>query len=174
MATTTTTLATKIPDVTTDIMGTRLTISFRNGEFLEVNTEDLSHEIRLQSMLHGLKQKLVDAAAIGRNTDTGRSATIDDKFEAVREVYDRIIAGQWNKARGDGSGKGSKSYLCEALMELFGKTREQVTAFMAGKTKEELAALKTNERVAAVITRLERAKVADVDTDSMFDEIGEL
>lgn len=172
---TVTTLATKIPDITTDIFGTRLTITFRNGKSLEVDTALLSMEMQQQAMLHGLKQKLVDAAAIGRNTDTGRTANIDDKFSAVEEVYTRIMQGEWNKARGDGSGKGSKSYLCEALMEFTGKTREQITTFLAAKTKEEQAALKANDKISVIIARIERARatVSDIDTDSILDELSE-
>ena len=113
-------------DITTDIFGNVLTVTFSNGKVLEVDVSTLAADITLQATLHGMKQKLVDAAAIGRNTDTGRSAPIDDKYDAVQEVFDRVVGqGLWNKSRGDGSGsnKGSKSFLCEALMELYKKDR---------------------------------------------------
>jgi hypothetical protein len=165
----------KQADITTDIFGSTLTVTFANGKSLEVNVADMPAAMQLQAAIHGMKQKLVDAAAIGRNTDTGRSANIDDKFAAVQEVYDRVVTqGMWNKIRGDGgSSKGSKSFLCEALMELYKKDRAVITVWMKEKTKEELAALKANYKVADIIRRMEAEKASsvDVDTDSMLDEL---
>ena len=167
------TIVKKQSDVSADIFGSVLTLNFLHGRFIELDVSKLTEEMKLAGLLHGIKQKLVDAAAIARNKETGRTASIHDKFEAVEEVYNRLLIGQWNKSRGDGSGKGSKSYLAEALMELLGKTREQVTEFISSKTKEQLAALKLNPKVSVIINRLESAKVADVDTDAMLDELGD-
>ena len=52
-----------------------LVLTFRHGEVLRVHPESLAPEIQRAAMLHGLKQKLVDAAAISRDTATGRAAT---------------------------------------------------------------------------------------------------
>jgi hypothetical protein len=162
----------KTPDIQSDIMGTILTITFSTGHFLEVDVTKLTPEMQAQAMLHGMKQKLVDAAAIARDTTTGRAVTIETKIDAVREVYDRVVTcGVWNKVRGDGSGKGSKSYLCEALMEITGKTRESITAYMASKTKEDLSALKSTPRIATIIARIEAAKVDGVDVEGLLDEL---
>jgi hypothetical protein len=164
----------KLADVSTDIMGSKLTVSFANGYFVEVDVTTLTREMQLQSMLHGMKQKLVDAAAIPRDTVTGRSATLADKIAAVEEVAQRVLVeGLWNKVRGDGTGsnKGSKSYICEAIMEVYGKERAKVTEWLKGKTKEEVAALKVDPKIAPVIAKLEAAKVANVDTSEMLDEL---
>ena len=42
---------------------------------LTMQLRDLSDAMVEQAALHGLKQKIVDAAALSRNPDTGRSAT---------------------------------------------------------------------------------------------------
>ena len=168
----------KQADITTDIFGSVLTITFSNGSAIEVDVATLPPAMQLQAALHGMKQKLVDAAAIGRNTDTGRSATITDKFEAVQEVYTRVVVdGQWNKTRSEGGGaKGSKTFLCEALMELYKKDRAVITTWIKEKTKEELAALRANSKVSDIIRRLEAEKslATGVDADEMLDELADL
>ena len=60
-----------------------LTLTFADQTTSTLSTRDLSPEILSQALMHGLKQKLVDAAAIARNVDTGASATTADKKEAV-------------------------------------------------------------------------------------------
>ncbi len=153
--------------------GGALELKFANGEAILLTTNNLSPGIQMQAMVHGLKQKLVDAAAISRNPDTGRSATIDDKYNAVREVYDRLLAGNWNKGRGDGSSSGNGGLLFRALCQMYpGKTPEALRAFLDGKTKSECAALRATPKIAAIIDTL-RAPSGDVDTDDLLAELGE-
>ena len=125
--------------------------------------------------MHGLKQKLVDAAAIGRNPDTGRSATIADKYNAVRAVYDRLLAGMWNAPRGEG-GTGSGGLLFRALVRMYpGKSPEALREYLSGKTPAEQAALRKNPRVAAIIEEI-RAEAPDedsADSDAMLDELAD-
>lgn len=140
---------------TADQLNQKLVIEFGNGKTLTIRPEELSDDIRNAAMFHGLKQKLVDAAAISRNTDTGRSASIEDKYEAVLEVAGRLKAGQWNKSREAGAGKASGGLLFQALTRMYDtKTPEQVRAFLDSKTKEEQEALRKNPRVAAIIATI--------------------
>ena len=150
-----------------------LALTFSNRGTLRINLRDLSDTIILHATLHGLKQKLVDAAALSRNPDTGRSATIDDKYAAVREVYDRLLSGNWNKGRGDGSSSGNGGLLFRALCIMYpNKTPEALRAFLDGKTKSECAALRATPKIAAIIDTL-RAPSGDVDTDDLLAELGE-
>lgn len=151
-----------------------LRIEVAGFDSLVVQLRDLSDAMIEQAALHGLKQKIVDAAALSRNPDTGRSATAADKYNAMREVFQRVLAGDWNKARGDGTGSGG--LLFAALCRLYTvKTPEDIRAFLEGKTAAEQAALRKNPKVAAVIETIkaERAKDApdDADTDDMLAEL---
>ena len=150
-----------------------LALQFGNGETLTLLANQLTHDILEHAVWHGLKQKLVDAAAISRNPDTGRSATIDDKYNAVREVYDRLLAGNWNKGRGDGSSSGNGGLLFRALCQMYpNKTPEALRAFLDGKTKSECAALRAAPKIAAIIDTL-RTPSGDIDTADMLAELGE-
>ncbi len=158
------------PAISAIIAGNVLRLDFSNGETLSVDAGTLSDDIVRQGLMHGLKQKLVDAAAIVRNPDTGRSATVADKFDAVKEVYDRLLAGEWNKTREGGPTGG---LLLRALMTFQGKDRETVKAWLDTKTDDQKAALRKNPKIAAIIATLKpEPKTEGIDTDALLDELG--
>ena len=173
MTTITNTTPVKIPTISIEVLGATITATFSNGKILSLDASELSADIRHEAMMHGLKQKMGDASAIARNTTTGASASVQDKFDAMAEVVERITSegGTWTKVREGGAGGGS-SLLQRALMELTGKTREAIAEFLEEKSKEEKAALKNNPRVAAIIARLQAATVnKGIDSDELLGEL---
>lgn len=153
--------------------GSLVDVTFADDSRITLQLGDLSDEVLAQAVLHGLKQKLVDAAAIGRNPDTGRSATLADKKAAVMTVYNRLLEGSWNAPRGEG-GMGSGGLLFRALCRLYSaKTPEQIREFLEGKDKTAQAALRKNPKVAAIIEELkaESDDTGDVDTDDLLNEL---
>lgn len=143
-----------------------LIIDFAHGKRIELRPATLGPDIREQAMFHGLKQKLVDAAAISRDPETGRSATVEDKFRAVYAVYERLLAGQWNATRGEGNGVGSGGLLFAALMRLYpAKGAEALREYLSGLTPAQQAALRKNPRVAPVIEEIKAERAADSDGD---------
>ena len=147
-------------DVASEYAG--LTLTFSNGQVLVIRGSDLTPAIRTQAMLHGLKQKLVDAAAISRDPETGKTATIETKFAAVKEVYDRLLAGEWNKRREGGAG-GTGGLLYRALVRLYAGTRtsEQIKAFLAGKDAAAQAILRKSPKIAAIIDEIKAEDAVD-------------
>jgi hypothetical protein len=149
-----------------------LRLTFVHGRVLSVRVGDLTPTVIAQALMHGLKQKHVDAGAIARNPETGRSATVEDKYQAVLEVYERLTTGGgWNKGRAEGSGA-SGGLLLRALMQHTGKDRDAIKAFLNAKTDAECAALRKNPKIAAIIATLkpEAKPDASIDTDAMLDE----
>ena len=159
-------------EITLSGEASHLTLTFADGRKLVMAPEALpSDELRMQAMLHGLKQKLVDAAAIGRNPDTGRAASLEDKYQAVKTVYDRVLAGQWNATREGGATGG---LLLRALAELYpAKTVETLREYLAGKTDAEKSAMRKNAKVAAIIERLraESGDTSGIDSDALLGEL---
>ena len=154
---------------------TTLTLKFANGKELRVVTHTLSPMIARRALIHGLSAKLVDAAALPFDKELNRFPTIDEKFDAVKEVFDRITApeGEWNAIR-EGSGE-TGGVLARALVRLHGgkKTIEEVREWLATKTAEEKTALRGNAKVAAIISAMaaEKPEVKKVDTDALLDEL---
>ena len=155
------------------INGNILELTFANGETLAMRWGALSSDVQQYAMMHGLKQKLVDAAAISRNPETGRAASVEDKYQAVKVVYDRLLAGQWNAVREGGGATGG--LLLQALCRMYAgrKTPDELKAFLADKSDAEKTALRKNPRVAQLIEdiRAEQGKTASIDTDELLGEL---
>jgi hypothetical protein len=155
-----------------------LTLTFSNGNEIVVDANMLNQSVRDAALMHGLKQKLVDAAAISRNLDTGASATIDDKYNAVKKIADRLMLpdGVWNEGRKSadaGSTAGVNSILLRALMQMTGRDEAYVRDYLSAKTKEQRAALRKNPRVVAIMAELSAATVVNgVNTDELLSELG--
>lgn len=142
--------------------------TFGNGEQFQLRIDQLSTENQLMAACHGIKQKIIDAAAISVNPDTGRSASVEDKFQAAYEVYARLASGgTWNKVRGTGEGAES-GLLLAALVRLYDgrKTRAELVEYLEGKSKAEQAALRANSRIAPIIATI-KAERGGVDPESI-------
>ena len=159
--------------ITATIINNTLALTFANGETLTMRGDALTSDVQQYAMMHGLKQKLVDAAAISRNPETGRPATVEDKYQAVKTVYDRLLAGAWNATREGGGATGG--LLLQALVRMYAgrKTPDELRAFLADKTDAEKTALRKNPRVAQIIEeiRAETGKAASIDTDGLLGEL---
>lgn len=159
----------RIPAVSVEIDGNVLVLSFANGTQSAISATELSEEIRAQAMMHGLKQKLVDAAAISRDPETGRSVSVEDKIRAIQDVRDRLVAGEWNKRRESGEGSGNGGLLFRALCELYPKkSAESLREYIGGLSKEQQAALRASSKVAPVIDRLRAKSASKHDADEML------
>ena len=136
-----------------------LHLKFADGKELALTASQLTHNVMEYAIFHGLKQKLVDAAAISRNPETGRAASVEDKYQAVKTVYDRLLAGQWNAVREGGGATGG--LLLQALCRMYAgrKTAEELKAFLVDKSDAEKTALRKNPRVAQIIEEI-RAELA--------------
>lgn len=163
----------KQPAISATIDGTKMTLTFSNGATLNLDATHLHDDIRQHAIMHGLKQKLVDAAAISRNTETGRPASVNDKYEAVKTVYDRLLSGAWNAIR---EGGGTGGLLLQALCHIHAdrKTPEQIREWLETKTDAEKTALRKNPKVASIIEELRAAAGKSYDTGLSDDLLAEL
>lgn len=146
--------------------------TFANAPAISIDLAALTPEIRHQLMLHGLKQKIVDAAAIPRCTDTGRAASDADKIDAMRAVAERLMAGEWNATREGGGATGG--LLLRALIELYpAKSRESLVDYLGGKSDKEKAALRASPKIAPIIDRLkaEAGRAGGIDADDLLGEL---
>lgn len=163
-----------------------LTFTVGTAGSFTVDPAKLADEIRDRAMIHGLVQKVSDAAAIPKSDlPEGADAIAAVKFEAMKSVADRIIAGEWAKRSGDGSGPVSglifrafSEWVADmaAKKKVDAPSEEKLRATYDGKTRAEQLALRNVPAIAKIIDRIksERGAVAakSIDTGSLLGELG--
>ena len=157
---------TKASETKVDVASKTLNVVTDKGTIV-VCLSGLVVDMVTAAALHGLKQKICDAAA--------GLGTITEKHDAMQAVADRIIEGEWNK-RGEGDGAPT-GLLLKALIRLYpSKPKDALVDYLAGKDKKEQAALRKNPKIAAIIETIkaESAKTSGVDSDSLLDELEEI
>jgi len=169
---------TKKSAISAEIDSGVLTLTFGAGGSIVIDPKNLEKPIIEMAILHGLKQKLVDAAAIARNTITGESASLTDKKEAVMAVYDRLMRGEWNATRSTGEGTAKGSLLLLALQRLQPqKSGEELATWLDGLTNEQKTALSKNAKILPIIQTIQAeraAKAAEklgVDSDGLLNDL---
>jgi len=115
--------------------------------------------------LHGFKQAIVDAAALGKG------ATIAEKGDAIQAKMTRWVeSGEW-ASRGAGDGTSGDGLLVRAIMEVCGLDRDAARTQVGEWDKKTQAAMRADPSIAPVIARLRVEKVAKapaVDTASIL------
>ncbi len=143
---------------------TSLRLDFVNGE---VRTFTPPTSLIGRFAAHGAEQKLGDA--IAGETDIG------DALASVDDLLGRLNAGEWTITRAAGSFAGT-SVLIQALIEVSGKTLDEIKHFLSTKNQAEKLALRRSDKLRPTIEKLEAEKASKskttVDTDSMLADLG--
>ena len=151
---------------------TRQSYQFADGRLLAVTANTFPHAIWEHAKWHGIKQKLMDAAALSRNPETGRSATIGDKYDAMKTVFDRMaIDGNWNAVTRAGAGPKIDGTLSMALVRLYpAKSPAALRGYLGDKSAAEQTAMRGNPRIAPMIATIvaEMAEAANTDFDAQL------
>lgn len=150
-----------------------LRFEFKDLAPLTLCPANLAEAVRARGLIHGLKQKCVDAAAIARDPTTGRSATVEDKRNAVARVIDMLSRGLWTERKAAERRSDDNALLVDALAEVLGKPRDAIIDKVRSYTKAQLNALRISERVKPVLERLEREAGGGLDSDALLDEMFE-
>tara|TARA_R110000868_G_scaffold2620_9_gene18740 strand:+ start:148 stop:768 length:621 start_codon:yes stop_codon:yes gene_type:complete len=156
----------------------------------------LSAQTQRRAMVHGLTQRISDAAAIPFNKEENRYATAQEKFEAMQALVEHYHTGteEWSRTRTAGGSRadGETTLILRAVAEHQGVTvddmRERVKAIATKREttpKAYLASVLATAQgakgqgalapVAAIYARLkaEQPKVeVKLDADELLDELG--
>lgn len=116
-----------------------------NGLKVEARISELPESMRLQLALHGLSQKVGDAAA-----GFSKAGDYSGAFGAMQQVVDNLYAGQWS-TRGQGGGI---SDLVQAIAELRGVELDAAQAAIDAMDEEQIKRVTSHPQV--------KAKVADI------------
>ena len=139
-----------------------------------VNGETRAYNI-VQSLLakfaaHGAEQKIGDEIAGVED--------VDDCVVAVDALLIRLEKGEWNAKR-DANGMSGTSVLAKALIEMTGKSKADIMAFLSSKSHAEKIALRNNPKLKPIVERLESEKTArndkkaSIDSDALLAGLGD-
>lgn len=130
---------------------------------LTLDTTNLSNECRNRAMIHGMIQRISDAAAISRDTETGQPATAQEKFDAMKRLVDHYESGtaEWSRVAAAGEGK-SGGLLARALVKITGKPMAEVQEWMTAQDKADLSRLRHSPQVSEAIASFRSADTEEV------------
>ncbi len=126
---------------------------------------------------HGIIQRISDAAAKGRDPTTGKSATPQARFDAMKRLADHYTSGAegWSPARVEGA-LALDQIILAAVVEATGKTTEEVRAMIAAGAekgavtqKVYLAKLGEAKLVKPIVDRIKGAIAPAIDADDALD-----
>lgn len=143
------------------------------GEVMLDRTK-LNAAIIERAAIHGLIQRVSDAAAISRNPETGLPAQPADKLAAMRALVEFYESGtgEWKRA---GSGAGAvRGLLLEALVQAYPeKDREKLGGWLKKRSAQERAALAVEPRIKLILDELRQRGTEAVDTEALLGELDE-
>lgn len=157
--------------VTGEAGGKVIVFKVKDAGELRLEMGKLHVAITERAMLHGLVQRVSDAAAISRDTQTGLAATPQAKFEAMSELVEHYVSGtaEWQlRAKTGGRGTDAGGLLVKALMMVPGyavKGEEKLREWVSGLGAKQKAALLAHGEIkeAADLIRLDAAEGVDVE-----------
>lgn len=160
-----------------DAKARTLTFTVEGAGEVTMHIGNLSPELYEAAAFHGLKQRISDAAALSRDTETGAPASPADKLAEMRRVVAHLESGTSEWSMRPAGGGGGESLTIRALANIKAisveQARERVAALAEkrfnGDEKKAMAVLRSAPEVAAEIARLRGP--AKVNADEVLGEI---
>lgn len=162
-----------------------LTFTVGDAGSFTLAVEELVPDIRHRAELHGLVQKVSDAAAIVKSELTGNAKKdAATKFAAMQSVANRLAEGEWSKRSGDGSGpvagiifRAFEEFVANTAKakKVDAPTAEKVRAVYDAKSRAEQLALRNVPEIAVIIERIKSergSKGEAVDTSALLADLG--
>lgn len=145
----------------------QITIHVRAGEGepplapIVVRFAQLSDAVRAEAMGYGLEVRLTRAAALERDSKSGRSATPQDKHAAIRALAEHYASGSesWNMAAGVRGPSQEVRDLASALEAALGLGAETALEQVRAMSGAERDALRLDEEIKPHLESVLRARV---------------
>lgn len=133
---------------------------------IEVQTGVLNDDIIRQLTVHGLAQKLGDAAARMRNPDTGAAAPWDEKYRMVRRVADALLQGDWTLRPEKIAADTITEDRVQAVADARQTDTETIRGWLSTRTAEQRAQVFAHPSVVVALAALRAARATtDEDVD---------
>lgn len=164
----------------------KLVFGFAGQPSFTFDPDKVSAQNRARAMMHGFEQRIRDGGALGRDKETGASATPEEKREAMLRIAEHLMSGsdEW-ALKVAAPKKDDPGLLLAAIGRATGKDQAGVEALltttMAKRSVDRVGALKvwqdTKQVIAAkaeILAERAAAKAASAagDADDLLAEMG--
>lgn len=160
---------------------TTLTFNVLGAGSISLNLAAIHPDVLARAAIHGLKQRISDAAALPCNPDTGKPASPSEKFESLSALVEHYNTGtaEWARTRAAGEGTPRAGKTLQAIANVYKLADEAAArAYVEGTAKkrgieykEALALWKKSDKIREELARMEAAIPAAVDADTLIDEL---
>lgn len=161
----------RIPEIATtiapDASTLTLTPNMPGVAPLTIAIADVGAAVRAYATAHGLKQRLIDAAALGQfhanGPKKGQRVTMADKWQAVTDLWSFMSTNdRWHRVNVGGEGGDNDGLLIAAIMRVYPTIdREKAEALIASWDRATQAAMRDSDPTLSPVVaeiRRERAK----------------
>lgn len=159
-------------EISSDLM--HITFKVKDAGELTLSLSKLNSAILDRARVHGLIQRISDAAAISRTAENGYHVSPQAKLDAMRALVEHYESGtsEWNRKRAEGAGAGySNGLLAQVLKMAYPeKSAERIAEYIKGLKASERVALLASETLKDYVeaVRAEAAKAIKVDADALL------
>lgn len=158
--------------------GETIMFSVKGAGNLFLDMRKVHEANRKRAAIHGLVQRVSDAAAMARDSKTGASATPQQKFEAMKRLVEHYMTGseEWSPARStEGVGRpkaeNHNARLLRVALKIFNPQKDEATIekFVKERNAAQITALVLSEQLKEAVElareqlREEDAKAAEVE-----------
>lgn len=148
---------------------TVIKFTVRDAGELRLDLMKVAQTNQQRAMLHGFVQRIQDAAAISRSTDTGKPATPQEKYDAMAALVEHYNSGSedWALRREAGTREGGLLQRC--LEQLYPqKGKERIAEYIKGLSAGDRTALLASPKVAEVAMKLRAEATKHIDTEELL------
>lgn len=165
--------STRVIETTLNHSIRQISIDVQGVGTLVMHADRLSDACKVNAIMLGLKNTIVDTAAKSRDPATGLPASNRAKYDAMKARIEHLESGtdQW-AVRALRTSANEDALLILALMEVLGQSdRAKVAGAVKSWDSAKRAAVRMREDVKLVLDRMLSESAADVDTDDLLAEI---
>lgn len=158
--------------ISKEVDETGVTFTVKDQGKLRVSFSNLSRAVKDRALAHGIVQRVVDAAALSRDGTSGKSATPQQKYLAMKEIVDHLMSGteNWTLAREQESPFVSLLTIC--LMEVYPeRSEEQIREWVKKRSAAERKAMLASSKIKPIAERIESEKLSHIDAEELLSDL---
>jgi len=157
-----------------EVGGDGITFEVEGVGKLVLNIQSMHPDITRQAMFHGMIQRIRDAAAISRDTETGLAVDPKTKFDSMRELVEHYNSGSdsWNLSRSASGITGGERGLLIRVLKKAGAKVENVEEWVKAKSIGDVKAMLGSAKLKPLADELRSEGAAKVDCDEMLSGLG--